>query len=53
VQEFGHHLEVLLARQHVVDRSMLAGEADRTLHADRVGAQVMAGDGRGARIGPH
>jgi len=45
-----HHLQVLLAGQHVVDGRVLAGEADRAPDADWVGEQVVPGDGGGARV---
>jgi hypothetical protein len=48
-----HHLEVLLPRQEIVDGGELAGQADRTLHADRVVDQVVTGDPRGSLVRPH
>ena len=53
VPEPGHHGEVLLPGQLVVDGGVLAGEADRALHAGRVGQQVVAGDRGGACIGAY
>jgi hypothetical protein len=51
VAQPGHHPEVLLPGQHVVDGGVLAGEADRAPHTRRVGEQVMPGHGGGARVG--
>ena len=39
------------AGEQFVHGGELTGEADRALDRDRVGAQVVAGDGRGARVG--
>ena len=52
-QQAGHHLQVLTAGQHVVHRRELPGEADRPLHPERVGTQVVPGDGGGPRVGAH
>ena len=51
VEEAADELEVLAAGEVLVDRGVLAGEADR--RADRVGLadDVVAGDGRAARVG--
>ena len=51
--ELRHHLEVLLPAEQIVDCGELAGEADRTLHAHRVGDQVVTGDHRGTGVRPH
>ena len=52
-REPAHHDEVLGAGEHAVDGGRLAGEADAALDLLGVGDDVVAGDPRGARIGPH
>jgi hypothetical protein len=50
VTQPGHHPQVLLPGQHVVDGGVLAGQADRPADAARVGQQVAAGHGGGAAV---
>jgi hypothetical protein len=52
VQQPGHHLQVLLAGQLVVDGRVLAGQADRAADAGRVGEQVVPGDHGVAAVRP-
>ena len=46
-----HHAQVLLPGLQLVDRGVLAGEADRAADAAAVGDDVEPGDARRARIG--
>ena len=52
-QQLGHHLQVLPAGQLLVHGRVLPGEADRPLDPERIGEQVVPGDGRGPRVGAH